>query len=118
MLKRKGNKASGAKPHRQSQEPAAKPRPVRHRFIISSKSALQARARTEENRNGHSKNANGNAKNNVPHGKGTPPQKGASPQKNPNQPEHNPSFTLTSSVDLTETIKTLLHLQQENGYVT
>ena len=70
MLNRKGNKASGAKTHRRSQEPAAKTRPVRHRFIISSKSAMQSRARTEENRatNGHSKTANG-------HSKTTPPQK-------------------------------------------
>src|SRR5882724_11943775 len=117
MLNRKGNKASGAKALRRSQEPAAKARPVRHRFIISSKSAMQSRAQTEENRsaNGHSKTANG-------HGKPAPGQKNANSknpgQKNPNAPEHNPSFTLTSSVDLTETIKTLLGLQQENGYVT
>ena len=118
MLNRKGNKASGAKAHRRSEEPAAKARPVRHRFIISSKSAMQSRARTEENRptNGHAKATNG-------HSKTVPPQKtpnAKNPQngKNPNQPEQNPSFTLASSVDLTETIKTLLHLQQENGYVT
>src|SRR5882724_2993496 len=117
MLNRKGNKASGAKALRRSQEPAAKARPVRHRFIISSKSAMQSRAQTEENRsaNGHSKTANG-------HGKPAPGQKNANSknpgQKNPNAPEHNPSFTLTSSVDLTETIKQLLHIQQENGYVT
>jgi RNA polymerase primary sigma factor len=112
MLNRKGNKASGDKTQRRSQEPAAKARPVRHRFIISSKSALQSRARAEENRaaNGHSKAANG-------HSKPAPSPKAANP-KNPNQPEQNPSFTLASSVDLTETIKTLLHLQQENGYVT
>jgi RNA polymerase primary sigma factor len=117
MLNRKGNKASGAKASRRSQEPAAKPRPVRHRFIISSKSAMQSRAQAEENRsaNGHSKTSNG-------HNKTAPPQKNANSknpaQKNPNAPEQNPSFTLASQVDLTETIKTLLHLQQENGYVT
>jgi RNA polymerase primary sigma factor len=117
MLNRKGNKASGAKTHRRGQEPAAKARPVRHRFIISSKSAMQSRARNEENRatNGHSKASPG-------HGKPAPSQKQGNAknpnQKTPNATEHNPSFTLTSSVDLTETIKTLLHLQQENGYVT
>src|SRR6185437_257590 len=117
MLNRKGNKASGAKSPRRSQEPAAKPRPVRHRFIISSKSAMQCRAQTEDHRsaNGHSKNANG-------HGKTTVPPKtagGKNPgQKTPNATEQNPSFTLASAVDLTETIKQLLHLQQENGYVT
>jgi RNA polymerase primary sigma factor len=117
MLNRKGNKASGAKAHRRSQEPAAKPRPVRHRFIISSKSAMQSRAQAEENRaaNGHAKSTNG-------HSKTVPPQKTANSknpaQKNPNAPEQNPSFTSSSAVDLTETIKQLLHLQQENGYVT
>ncbi|HWC58695.1 MAG TPA: RNA polymerase sigma factor region1.1 domain-containing protein, partial [Verrucomicrobiae bacterium] len=119
MLNRKGNKASAAKGPRRSQEPAAKPRPVRHRFIISSKSAMQSRAQTEEHRsaNGHSaKNANG-------HGKTAAPQKAVN-AKNPAQKNteasepKNPSFTLASLVDLTETIKTLLGLQQENGYVT
>src|SRR6185312_15489852 len=117
MLNRKGNKASGAKSPRRSQEPAEKPRPVRHRFIISSKSAMQSRAQTEDHRsaNGHSKNANG-------HGKTALPQKNASVknpgQKAPNATEQNPSFTLASAIDLTETIKQLLQLQQENGYVT
>jgi RNA polymerase primary sigma factor len=116
MLNRKGNKASGAKAHRRSQEPAAKPRPVRHRFIISSKSAMQSRAQAEQN-----KSANGHAKANG-HGKPAVADKNANSKnpaaKNPNAPAHNPSFTLASSVDLTETIKTLLGLQQENGYVT
>jgi len=117
MLNRKGNKASAAKGHRRSQEPAEKPRPVRHRFIISSKSAMQSRAQTEDSRsaNGHSKNANG-------HGKTAPSPKTAGvknpAQKTPNATEQNPSFTLASAIDLTETIKQLLHLQQENGYVT
>ncbi len=116
MLNRKGNKASAAKGPRRNQEPAAKPRPVRHRFIISSKSAMQSRAQTEVPRpaNGHAKNANG-------HGKPVPSPKAAG-AKNPAQKtpatEQNPSFTLASAVDLTETIKQLLHLQQENGYVT
>jgi RNA polymerase primary sigma factor len=118
MLNRKGNKASAAKAPRRSQEPVAKAPPVRHRFIISSKSAMQSRAQqTEENRaaNGHSKPTNG-------HGKPAPAPKNANSKnpapKNPNAPEHNPSFTSASQVDLTETIKTLLGLQQENGYVT
>jgi RNA polymerase primary sigma factor len=70
----------------------------------------------EENRNGngHAKGANGHAKTSHPNGNG----KGAAPAKNPVQVEPNTSFMLQSSVDLTETIKTLLHLQQENGYVT
>src|SRR5579862_465452 len=99
MLNRKGQKPSGAKTHRRSQEPEEKPRPVRHRFIISSKSAMQSRARAEETRasNGHSKPAPGKAANG--HSKAAPQQKG------PNQPEQNPTFTLQSSVDLTETIK-------------
>jgi len=78
---------------------------------------MQSRAQAEENRtaNGHAKSTNG-------HSKTVPPQKTANSknpaQKNPNAPEQNPSFTLSSAVDLTETIKQLLHLQQENGYVT
>ena len=124
MLNRKGNKASAAKAAaRRSQEPAAeKARPVRHRFIISSKSAMQSRAQTEENRaaNGPSKTANG-------HGKPAPAPKNANAKnpgsknpaaKDPNAPAPNPTFTSASQVDLTETIKTLLGLQQENGYVT
>src|SRR6202000_2114280 len=101
MLNRKGKKASAAKGPRRSQEPAEKPRPVRHRFIISSKSAMQSRAQAEEHRpaNGHSKNANG-------HGKTAAPQKAAGAknpgQKNPEGSEpKNPSFTLASAIDLT-----------------
>src|SRR4051794_37772433 len=106
MLNRKGNKPSGAKTHRRSHEPEAKARPVRHRFIISSKSAMQSRARAEETRvaNGHSKPAPAKAANG--HSKAVPPQKPGAPT------EQNPSFTLASSIDLTETIKQLLHLQQ------
>ena len=116
MLNRKGTKASAAKGPRRSPEPAAKPRPVRHRFIISSKSAMQSRAQTEEHKsaNGHPKPANS-------HGKPVPSPKTPG-VKTPGQKtpatEHNPSFTLASAIDLTETIKQLLHLQQENGYVT
>src|SRR5579871_6523260 len=108
MLNRKGHKASAAKSHRHHPEPAAKARPVRHRFIISSKSALQSRARMEENRNGngHAKAGNGHAK--AAHSN----SKAAVPAKNPAQGEQNPSFLLQTSADLTETIKTLLHLQQ------
>jgi RNA polymerase primary sigma factor len=113
MLNRKGNKASAAKGPRRSQEPAAKARPVRHRFIISSKSAMQSRAQNEERRT----NGNSNPKPTNGHSKSVPAPKGPA-QKAPNQPEQTPTFTLASSVDLTETIKTLLHLQQENGYVT
>src|SRR5215469_10727844 len=109
MLNRKGNKASGPKGHRRSHEPAGKARPVRHRFIISSKSAMQSRARVEEHRNGHAKAANGHAKTINGNGKAA---------ATPAQAEQNTSFLLQSSVDLTETIKQLLHLQQENGYVT
>src|SRR6185437_11163010 len=110
MLNRKGSKASAAKSPRRSQEPAEKPRPVRHRFIISSKSAMQSRAQAEEHRsaNGHSKAANGHGKTAVPPKAGNAKNPA---QKNPNAPEVNATFTLASAVDLTETIKQLLHLQ-------
>src|SRR3954466_3321976 len=101
MLNGKGKKSPGAKANRRSEEPAEKPRPVRHRFIISSKSALQSRAQAEESRsNGPSKNPNG-------HSKTVPPQKNGNAknpaQKNSATPEQpkNPSFTLASQVDLT-----------------
>ena len=77
---------------------------------------MQSRAQAEESKaNGHSKTANGHSK--TASAKKDANSKNPTP-KNPNAPEQNPSFTLASSVDLTETIKTLLHLQQENGYVT
>jgi RNA polymerase primary sigma factor len=102
MLKKKVNKALNGhvKSRRRSPERsvAAKAPPVRRRFVISSKSASQARARIDDGRKDH--------------------KKSASHPKAPLTPEQTAALATQSTVDLTETIKTLLHLAQENGYVT
>ena len=90
MLKRKDSKAGK---NRRGRERVAsrKERPVRRRFIIGK--AADARMRSEESRNGHSKKSSPGVQNNLP-------------------------LAAASPVDLTETIKTLLHINQEHGYVT
>ena len=104
MLNRKVNKAPSApiKGHRRGHDHAVahKAHPIRRRFIISSKSAASARSRSEEALSGNGRT------------------KVAPPQKAPNQSEPATHLASQSAVDLTETIKTLLHLAQENGYVT
>jgi RNA polymerase primary sigma factor len=103
MLKRKANRAQSGqlkgRGHRRERAVGSKPRSLRRRFIISSRSTgRDGRARTEEVRKDHKKT--------TAHPKAalTPEQTAASASQ--------------STVDLTETIKTLLHLAQENGYVT
>jgi RNA polymerase primary sigma factor len=102
MLNRKGNKVpndrSKSRRHSRERTVPQKAVPVRKRFIISTRSAGRPAPRAAEARNGH-KNP-------------------ASPQKTPVPPLQNTGPTSPSIVDLTETIKTLLHLSQENGYVT
>src|ERR1051325_9046274 len=119
MLKRKANKTP--KPHRHNREQAKKARPARRRFIISS-SANHHHARTADKhkQNGHSKNGHPKTpppppKISVKAAKALKPQKG---QKLPAQPVVTTGAAPPGTVDLTETIKTLLHLAQENGYVT
>jgi RNA polymerase primary sigma factor len=101
MLKRKASKASNgkSKARRRSHQKtgSAKPRPVRRRFIISAKSAALVTKRAEDSRKSHGKTAS---------------QPG--PQVQSAQNVHPPA----QPADLAETIKTLLHLAQENGYVT
>jgi RNA polymerase primary sigma factor len=100
MLKRKVIKASSrkSKASKPSRERVivTKTRPPRRRFIIG-KSAENARKNGQEIRNGHSK---GSQKNFQP----------MSPLQS--------SLAALSPVDLTETIKTLLHISREHGYVT
>jgi RNA polymerase primary sigma factor len=116
MLNRKVNKTPNH-PSKKRRDPertdSKKVPPLRRRFVISSaKTARPPAPPVNENRNGTS------------HAKPAPQShkaKGASDKtqaKSAVKVEHNPSFTSASSIDLTETIKTLLHLQQENGYVT
>ena len=106
MLQRKKSPGSARKTQRATKNAKAKAAPVRRRFVITSsarRNAAKAPTPVEKSRpatnlvaeadkrvqNGHA-NGNGN-------GNGTAPQ---------------------LSVDLTETIKTLLHLSQEHGYIT
>ncbi len=108
MLNRKPNKS--AKPQVVAPTPPTPPaapatspaKPARRRFIISSSSTKAKAAPTSSApRPAQAKTAS--------------PAKAAKPA---GQPEANVTFTLASAVDLTEVIKTLLHLSQENGYVT
>jgi len=107
MLKRKATKSShgDTKKSPPSHERAAseKARPPRRRFIISSKSLNHTPRPPTPIDNGQEKSK-----------KSLPPVKNNAPVK----PEQNVSMTTTSAVDLTEIVKTLLHLSQENGYVT
>src|SRR5689334_8924029 len=113
MLNRKATKAPRGikKQPRGRERTAPKARPVRRRFIISSKSTHKVSPRPDETKNGHNKPKLSSQQK-------TSPQQKISQPKMPIQPEPNATATLTTTVDLTETIKTLLHLSQENGYVT
>src|SRR5215471_13392717 len=105
MLNRKATKAP--KHHGRSRNRrivSKKNRPIRRRFVISSKTAGHARPRPAHKHVPPSKNGHGK----VPtHHKIVVP---STPNAAPGAPG--------TTVDLTETIKTLLHLAQENGYVT
>jgi RNA polymerase primary sigma factor len=102
MLNRKVNKSlnghSKARSHARERIVPGKSRPVRRRFIISARSSSRGNLSTEELRKDH--------------------KKPSLQHKTPAEGEVGPSLATQSSVDLTETIKTLLHLAQENGYVT
>src|SRR5277367_6597129 len=107
MLKRKTTTPSKALSSRRAGGKSVKPKtaPVRRRFVISSKAKKDLSKPPEAN--GKAKHTAGSIadaekrlQNGHANGNGTTPA--------PSQP----------SVDLTETIKTLLHLAQEHGYVT
>src|SRR5438552_4059718 len=105
MLNRKENKLNNGGSKRASrQRPTSPSKPRRHlrRFIISAKAAGRPPIAVEETRNGSAKlNSASQAK------AAYAGRHAASPPGPPAQP-----------VDLTETIKTLLHLNQEHGHVT
>jgi RNA polymerase primary sigma factor len=101
MLKRKpamATSASGGRQRSAGRTAGAKTPPVRRRFVITS-SARRNAARISE--------ASGNAGPQAGAAQKTPPN-GRAPAVAAGQP----------SVDLTETVKTLLHLAQEHGYIT
>jgi RNA polymerase primary sigma factor len=102
MLKRKATAAKNMPHAKRSSSPKApklKVPPVRRRFVISSKAVKLDASKAEPVPPAAAKVA------------GTePPTNGSAPSGAPAQ--------IGPSVDLTETIKTLLHLSQEHGYVT
>src|ERR1035438_6600684 len=105
MLKKKSSAPSKASRSRKSHsvpKAEAKPAPVRRRFIISSKARSVSANAPEMNGKGKHAAAPGTAAKLTANG----------------QPEAPVSSPLQSTVDLTETIKTLVHLAQEHGYVT
>src|SRR5882757_218561 len=108
MLNRKESKpAHGTGNHSNGHERGqpVKPRPVRRRFIISAKAAAHppSHSAAEPHRGKAGKSENGTAKT------GAPAKTSASPT--------GPAIP-GQALDLTETIKTLLHLAQEHGHVT
>ncbi|MFO1478157.1 MAG: RNA polymerase sigma factor region1.1 domain-containing protein, partial [Verrucomicrobiota bacterium] len=103
MLKRKAQKtskqASKGTARPAPERPAAKAAPIRRRFVISSNAT--GHAKPDAARDGkHAKTA-------------APLKPAAAPQT-----DSAAGAGSKSTIDLTETIKTLLHLAQENGYVT
>jgi RNA polymerase primary sigma factor len=106
MLKRTSS-AANKSPHSRKSDGApkskAKTAPVRRRFVITS-NAKRSAAKTPE--------ANGKAKH--PATPITPAQK----LPTNGQAGVSAPTPATSNVDLTETIKTLVHLAQEHGYIT
>src|ERR1700692_2300668 len=100
MLKRKVTTPKNASrdSHRNDKPAKAKDAPARRRFVISSKALKPETLPTEP-----AKGKTGTA---------TPP---ASTKPTNGQTASAPSATGSSTVDLTETIKTLVHLGQEHG---
>ncbi len=109
MLKRKvmAPKNASRDGHRNEKPAKAKTATVRRRFVISSKALKPEAVKTEPAK------VNGPVAAPVTPTRLVKPTNGHAPA--PTAPA-NPSATF--SVDLTETIKTLVHLGQEHGYVT
>src|SRR6266404_4812861 len=109
MLNRKESKSSnGAESHgRNGQHSAARKGHPRRRFIISAKAAGRNETLTAEPRNGAAK----------PHSQSQSKPLSASHSQTVQHKSGNAKIG-TSAIDLTETIKTLLHLAHENGHVT
>jgi RNA polymerase primary sigma factor len=102
MLKRKRTvRSSGTPNHRNDsrRRAAAKPAPLRRRFVISS-------ARRDATKPQKTKS----------HGNGAVVSSEKSPQNG--HASAAAGTPIQSSVDLTETVRTLLHLAQEHGYIT
>ena len=105
MLKRKASAPKSAPRNKSSSPkvPKVKTAPVRRRFVISSKAAKPETAKVIPPAAPPAAKISAKAAAKLPANGQTPP---------PAPP------VLMTSVDLTETIKTLLHLSQEHGYIT
>ena len=105
MLKRKASAPKSAPRNKSSSPkvPKVKTAPVRRRFVISSKAAKPETAKVIPPAAPPAAKISAKAAAKLPANGQTPP---------PAPP------ALMTSVDLTETIKTLLHLSQERGYIT
>ena len=112
MLKRKvmAPKSASRDSHRNEKPAKAKAAPVRRRFVISSKALKPDSATAEPAKARSAVPAAGPALKTAKVSNGTAAAQPASTGA--------PTPALNSSVDLTETIKTLVHLGQEHGYVT
>jgi RNA polymerase primary sigma factor len=116
MSKKKPSKPApkrGAKSRlKVERKPAQKERPVRRRFIISSRAATRLDIRSEATRNGR------------PPVQPTPipTRETGAPKAPAGRPGGTPGVAAPSgppqAADMAETIKTLLHLAHENGHVT
>ena len=108
MLKRKvtAPKNASRDSHRNDKPASAKTAPVRRRFVISSKALKPETLKPEP------------VKTKVPAPAAAVPTKLVKTTNGQPVPPTTPTTATTFSVDLTETIKTLLHLAQEHGYVT
>jgi len=106
MLNRKAAASSTPRSRQRATVPNAKVKavPTRRRFVISNKAAKSAETPGK-----------GKAKNET---QAPATGKAAKPVENGNAPAGTTEVPHTFSIDLTETIKTLLHLGQEHGYVT
>jgi len=110
MLNRKENKVSAAAAKKRRPEAAQKQRPQRRRFIISSKAPSHSHSAPRPPRQTHPQ-PNVHA-----HAQPAPPK--AAPAANAPTAPQLPSANPGPATDLTETIKTLLHLAHEHGHVT
>ncbi len=121
MSKKKTSKPApkrSEKRHRRPEpKPAHKERPQRRRFIISSKAATRLDIRSEATRNGRS-GVVAKPKEAAAHSSrmALAARVAAKPGLAPTVPGATPSPI--QAVDLSETIKTLLHLAHENGHIT
>jgi RNA polymerase primary sigma factor len=100
MLNRKNNKSGSGRPSG-NKRPAKTPPPpaARRRFVLPGAKRKENSAAPSTNGNGHLKSA---------------PKADLKAGHHANPPTH----STASGVDLTETVKTLLHLAQEHGYLT